>query len=466
MDKGKKRIIWEPQKGSQTVYLNCPIYEVLYDGTRGSQKTDSLIMDFAQHVGQGYGAAWRGAIFRRTYKQLDDIIERTKKWYYQIFPGAKYNKQSYTWEWATGEKLLLRHMDNEGDYWNYHGHELPFIGWEELTGWPDNKCYEAMKSCCRSSDPNVPRKYRANTNPWGVGLNWVKKYFVDPAPAGQVIINEADEKRVRIHGSILENKKFIEADPDYLKKLNAISDPNKRKAWRDGDWDVTSGGALDDVWDAKRHVVEPFKIPSTFYLDRSFDWGSAKPFSVGWWAESDGSDITLADGTMRSFPRGTLIRINEYYGWSGVDNEGCRKTAAEIAQDIKGVENSASFRNLIGNNEIHKGPADSSIYTEENNMCIAADMRREGIDWTKANKAPGSRMQGLEKVRRYLKNATATPMEKPGLIIFNTCRHFLRTVPTLPRDKRKLEDVACLVAGTMVSTTKGDIPIEKVSVGD
>ena len=398
-------------------------------------------MDFAQHVGQGFGAAWQGIIFRRTYKQLDDIIDRTKKWYYQIFPGIKYNEANYTWKWPTGEKLRLRHMDSEKDYWNYHGHEIPFIGWEELTGWPDNKCYEVMKSCCRSSDPDVPRKYRANTNPWGIGMNWVKKYFVDPAPAGEVVVNEADEKRVRIHGSILENKVLLEADPAYLKKLNAISDPNRRKAWRDGDWNITAGGALDDIWDPNKHVFEPFVIPHTFFLNRSFDWGSARPFSVGWWAESDGSDVILANGNRACFPRGTVIRINELYGWNGVDNEGCRMTAAEIAQSIKGIENSASFRNLIGNNEIHKGPADNSIYTKENNMCIAADMKREGITWTESNKAPGSRIQGLEKVRRYLKNALERPMEKPGLVVFNTCRHFIRTVPTLPRDKRKLEDV-------------------------
>ena len=24
-----------------------------------------------------------------------------------------------------------------------------------------------------------------------------------------------------------------------------------------------------------------------------FDWGSSKPFSVGWWAESDGSDVEI-----------------------------------------------------------------------------------------------------------------------------------------------------------------------------
>ncbi len=435
-------VVWKPQSGSQQLYLSCPIYEVLYDGTRGSQKTDSVIMDFAQDVGVGYGRAWRGLIFRRTYKQLDDIVERTKKWFYLIFPGAKYNESKFVWTFPSKEQLLLRHMDNPDDYWNYHGHEYPYIVWEELTGWPDDKCYDAMKSCCRSSNPDVPRKYRATTNPWGIGMNWVKQYFVDPAPAGTIITNEVGEQRVRIHGSILENKVLLKADPAYIKKLDSIKDPNKRKAWRDGSWNITAGGALDDVWDEIRHVIEPFEIPHSWRIDRTFDWGSARPFSVGWWAESDGTDVLLANDKTRSFPRGTIFRIYEFYGWNGTENEGCRMLASDIAKEIIVIEDSISFKKIAGNCFVQRGPADTSIFDKENNMCISADMKREGISWTRANKSPGSRRQGLEKLRRFLSNSSKMPMEKPGLLIFSNCRHFIRTVPTLPRDKRNIEDVA------------------------
>ena len=31
--------------------------------------------------------------------------------------------------------------------------------------------------------------------------------------------------------------------------------------------------------------------------------------------------------------------------------------------------------------------------------------------------------------------------EYPGLFVFNTCDHFIRTMPTLPRDDRDLDDV-------------------------
>ena len=42
-------------------------------------------------------------------------------------------------------------------------------------------------------------------------------------------------------------------------------------------------------------------------IDRSFDWGSSKPFSVGWWAESDGT--TAPNG--KTYPRGSLSKDGE-----------------------------------------------------------------------------------------------------------------------------------------------------------
>ena len=61
-------VVWTPQPGSQTLFLSCPIFEALYHGTRGPGKTDALIMDFAQHVGQGLGSAWRGILFRQAIR--------------------------------------------------------------------------------------------------------------------------------------------------------------------------------------------------------------------------------------------------------------------------------------------------------------------------------------------------------------------------------------------------------------
>lgn len=432
------------------MFLSCPLRECLLEGTRGGGKTDALLMDFAQHVGQGYGAAWQGILFRNTYPQLEDVVGKSKRWFRQIFTGAKFNAGDYVWRWPSGEQLFLRHFNRSDDYWNYHGHEYPWIGWEELTNWPTADCYDSMFACNRTTHSTVPLKIRATTNPYGRGHSWVKAMFIDPAPVGVVISDEREipaivngqlvrekvlVKRVTLHSSYLENPKLLLADPMYLANIEKITDENKRKAWLWGDWDINAGGMFDDVWSASRHVLPHFDIPESWRIDRSFDWGSSAPFSVGWWAESSGESAMVA-GKPRTFPRGTLIRIAEWYGWNGKANEGVRMLATEIAQGIRARE-----RDMGIAHRVRPGPADSAIFETQNGICIADDMARNGVTWERADKGPGSRRNGWERVRSMLAASLAEPMERPGLLVMETCRQFVRTVPILPRSDRDPDDV-------------------------
>jgi len=362
---------------------------------------------------------------------LEEIEVKSKKLFYRIFPGAVYNAGSHRWIFPDGEQLLFRYAKNVDDYWNYHGHEYPWIGWDELTLWPNDELYMIMRTVCRSSDPNVPRRYRATCNPYGVGHNWVKARFIDPAPRETVILDEEGSERVTIHGSIWENLIVLQNDPAYVKMLKSQTG-TRRKAWLEGDWDIVAGGMFDDVWDSKVHIVEPFEIPPTWKLDRSFDWGSSKPYSVGIWAESDGCDVKLPDGTLRSTQRGDLFRISELYGWTGKPNEGTRELASEVARKI------LKLQRELGR-AVSPGPADSSIYTIENGNSISGDMESVGVRWNRANKAAGSRINGWEILRQRLKNSISR--EGPGLYVFDTCRQFIRTFPVLPRDKRQADDV-------------------------
>jgi hypothetical protein len=426
--------------GSQTLFLRCPAYEALFEGTRGPGKTDALLMDYISEVGEGHGPAWRGILFRMTYKQLDDVVVRSQKWFKRLFPGATFNKADYRWTFPDGEELLLRHMARPEDYWNYHGHEYPWIGREELTNWPTRECYEAMKACCRSSHPGMPRRYRSTCNPYGVGHLWVKAYFIDPCPPGRVIRDRIGRERVRIHGSIWENRFLLESDPEYVQTLMGISDPNLRKAWLEGSWDIVAGGYFTDVFRHDRNVLRPFPIPPSWRRMCSFDWGSSSPFSLGMFAVSDGTPVNTGDGR-RLFPRGSLIRIGEDYGIER-DERGLSKPNAglRLDNDVLGERIARALRGQSWDPAV----ADPSITIEAGGPSILEQMqagaRAAGLS-LHFEEADNSRVAGWQKMRTLMHAAATNNLERPGLWVFDTCREWIRTVPVLQADPKKPDDV-------------------------
>lgn len=463
---GNKRLIWMPQDGGQVKFMNCPHFEALFHGPRGHGKTDALVMTYAQNVNKGYGAAWRGILFRQTYPQLADVQAKSEKWFRLMFPGlAKFNRSKMMWEWTTGEVLLLRHMARPSDYWNYHGHEYPYIGWEELCNWPNDQCYTSMMACCRSSTSGVPRIVRSTTNSYGSGHNWVKDRFrLDGRWWERIVIDDATDAggrlepvRTAIYGHIDENRIFLKANPNYKQTIiAAASNPAMLEAWLYGSWDIVAGGMFGDVWNSAHNIVPQFEVPHSWRIDRSFDWGSSAPFSVGWWAESDGSDLRLPDGTFRSTVKGDLFRVHEWYGWTGKPNQGIQMLAVDIAKGIVERELQWGLRVGSGSQEqvrVRPGPADNSIHDVVNGMSIAMDMSRpirvgnemhKGISWSRSDKSAGSVKNGLEQVRKMMRNAhpgEGRPREQPGLYVTVECKQFIRTVPSLPRSERDMDTI-------------------------
>lgn len=342
------KAVWKPLPGSQSLALSCPCNEILFEGTRGPGKTAAQLARFRRNVGVGYGSFWRGVIFDTEYKNLADIITQSKRMFRLFNDGARYlsSASELRWVWPTGEELLFRFGKEADDYWDFHGQEFPFIGFNELTKQQSPEFYEMMFSCRRSSfRPEnyplengkllrpIPLETFSTTNPFGIGHTWVKKRFIEPAPRGtvqrdrQMVFNPQTEReeeitltRVAIHGSFKENPYL---DPQYIATLMSIKDPNRRKAWVDGSWDVTSGGRFDHLWNDALHVIKPFRIPDSWTVDRSHDWGESKPFSNLWWAQADGTAAELPDGRQFCPPAGTfamgaLFLLSYYTDVAGV----------------------------------------------------------------------------------------------------------------------------------------------------
>lgn len=424
-------VAWKPHPGSQVRFLSCPVFECLYEGTRGPGKTDALLMSFAQFVGKGYGAAWTGILFREEYKQLADVIKKSKRWFKKFFPEAEFLKSPVDLKWVFpgGEELLFRVGKDEDDYWDYHGHEYPWIGFEELTNWRSLAFYEMIQSCCRSSQPGMPRMVRATCNPYGRGHGVVKEHFQisdDPRQnEGRITLDTLGRERTYVHGDISENTTLAANDPDYIKTIEATKDPNRRKAWLLGRWDINVGAFLEGAWKPEKHIVKPFPIPSHWKVWQALDWGYGKPFACYWFAKD---------------PEGKTYIWRELYGVAvseegkTLPDVGVKQTPEVVAQRILDREAhderlgiDVSLR-LTGPDLFAKGGGQYGVQNTH-----AQTFRRHGINFRPWWAGKGSRSAGAMLVKQMLEN--------DELAVFSSCEHWLRTVPTLEPDPDNPDDV-------------------------
>jgi hypothetical protein len=345
-----------------------------------------------------------------------------------------------------GAKIHLCHCQYESDRLKYLGAEIHVLLVDELTTFTDT-IYKFLRGRVRLGGLNIPEPFQGlfprilcGSNPGQIGHNWVKEAFrptTHPFKIWKTGKKEGGMMRQFIPALLKDNPTMEEG---YAEKLEGLGSAHLVRAMLDGDWDIVAGGMFDDLWRLDKHVIPATAIPMGWKVDRSFDYGSSKPFAVCWWAESNGDPLVYSDGSYINCPKGTVIHFNEFYGWNGEPNHGSRMLMKEVAKKIKEKEEAMIESTLIASKPA-SGPADSSIFTVEDGHCIADEMTTAGIAWTTANKSPGSRKAGWEKIRRMLKASSQRPMEEPGLLVFDTCRHFIRTVPVLPRDPKDEDDV-------------------------
>lgn len=425
-----KKVVWTPQPGPQTALIACPIFEVFYGGARGGGKTEASIGDWLEHSGT-YGDLATGMFVRRKFKQLEEVVARTK----QIFPqvGAKFNEQRAEWTMPGGGRLKFRYIERDSDAEEYQGHSYSRVYVEEATNFPTPAPIDLLRGTVRSA-AGIPVGLRLTGNPGGPGHLWVKARYITPDPRGWKVIRDTFKglngedlslERVFIPSRISDNALLYKNDPLYVARLRQAGSEALVRAWLEGNWDLVDG-AFFDVWDETVHVLRTRdwlpRISPYAMRFRSFDWGYAKPFSVGWWAVSDGT---------WGLPVDAIVRYREWYGMKeGKPNIGIKMNADLVAKGIMARERHPHDPGL--DDMISYGVADPSIFIRDGGPSIAESM--VGLSWKRAD---NKRVPGWQAVRQRLKPESGPPM----LYILDCCDDTIRTLPTLQVDELDPEDL-------------------------
>jgi len=418
---------WEPQPGPQARAIDarwCP--DLFYGGARGGGKTDFLLGDFGQDV--AIGEHWRGLLLRESYPELEEVIGRSKQIYPGWFPGAVYHETRKTWTFPGGAELKMRYIEREADADLYQGHQYTWIGCDELAKQKTLGAWRKLYGCLRSAH-NVPFIRRRGTgNPGGPAHNEVKSYYISPAPMGYRPISDGPGKpsRMYIPSRVQDNAILMAADPGYIDRLKMVGSDELVRAWLEGDWDAIEGAFFDL---RAEHTVEVGALPAHWLRYRAMDWGFASPFSVGWYA--------VSDGELPRFPRGALIKYREWYGCDeGTPNVGARLTAEEVADGIAERD---------GGENINVSVLDPSAFSEDGGPSIGERInavlakRKTGLFRRADNKrvSGSGAMGGWDQMRARLRGRGGVPM----LYFDASCVHTIRTLAVLQHDESRPEDL-------------------------
>ncbi len=344
-------------------------------------------------------------LLRRTLPELREnhLIPMQR----ELYGFAVYNSAERVFRFPNGSRIKLGYCDTMQDVYQYQGQEYAVIGLEEATHFTEEQM-RFLTTCNRTTRKDFSPRMYYTCNPGNVGHAWVKRLFIDRLYAE----NENPNDYLFIPARIYDNKVLLEADPNYIRQLEALPE-ELRRAHLDGDWDVHAGQYFRE-FSRDRHVIEPFEIPSWWRRFRSMDWGYNDPCCVLWHA---------VDGENR------VYTYRELY---------VRETrAGEVAAMVLELSRGESISYTVASPDMwqKRGAVLSGAGGFEGET-LAELFTSSGLSLTPAD---NSRVPGWNRVRDFL---AVAPDGRPNWLCFSDCRNLIRQLPALQFDQHNREDAA------------------------
>lgn len=400
---------------------------IMYGGAAGGGKTEALVWEIYNHGTDSNYPKLKIGVFRKTMPELEKyFISRCL----DVFPTYAYiynsTKHKLTFL-ETGTVVEFNSCEHEFDVLQYQGAQYDIEVIDELTHFSMFQ-FKYLRTRNRPSVGGMKCGFRpifiAGTNPGGLGHVFVKRMFVtkDEYMQGEGCASDY----MFIPSKVWDNQSLIESDPEYVQKLEALPEM-ERRALLEGDWNIFAGQYFSEIR-IDVHAFEPTDyargnepMPIEWGRFICIDYGFfPHPASVGWYA---------VDG------QGTLYRYKELLVQ--------RLTYTELAERI--VEMCTAFElQAIGQDFVI---ADPSIWAKKGSGegKSGAEEMQDAFDnlnvkWLMA-KADNDRVNGWRMMHQFLKPMIQGLETTARLKVSTACIGWWKSVPEMQHDTTRPDDV-------------------------
>ena len=365
--KGIESKLFTPISQKQVTFLESTADVCLGGGSRGGGKSLVLAYDSIAKVRVMNGGKpmlsidfkdYTALLIRRTYSDLIKNFKPFVDKFAEAFNGIWVERRK-CYEFPSGAKVYLTHLDAYRDVKKYIGGNYHYIGIEEVNQFPF-EWVEMLRGSLRTGHKYLKAYLRMTSNPGGIGNSWLKEKIVDRCPTvpgkeknikrydityieklpGKPFVDNKKVTWQYVPFGVLDNPILLYTDPSYIRYLDGLEEP-LRSMWLFGDWTAQVGQYFS--WNPMYHIIDEkdFKLdPDIHTIYRCMDYGTSNPFACLFVAVDESKNITVFDEIVESglsvTPQTKAIHMK--MAQLGLHEEDIFSSVADPAYWIKNLE--------------------------------------------------------------------------------------------------------------------------------
>ncbi|MCC6920496.1 MAG: terminase [Alphaproteobacteria bacterium] len=434
--------VTEPTEWQGRVLAVPERYNLALLGGRGSGKTTALSFLVLRHCVQ-YEDKARVLILRATYKSLQNLWDEIEALFSAAFPlGLQSNRADFVIRCPNGAVVTLGNLSTSKDVAKWQGQEANLLAVDEITNFSSLRYINMLRANLRGP-VGVPTRMIVLGNPGGPLHATIARMHVHGRSPWKPYTLDDGSEWIYCPSTYVDNPTLDQER--YARSIiaSAGNDRALSEAWLNNNWNDIAGAFFGDVWGP--HLILPdtgWTVPPRVKADPLHGipappraWSSLVALDWGWTAPAVCllAAVPRLPGLIgpggRVYPKGSFLVLDEVHtartddpsvgkGWPP------RMLAEEIVAACKRW------------NVQPDGVGDDARGLE--NDTLLQQLRYSGLYLRKPTK---DRISGWTRLKSMMHGAMQDDGETPGVWISERCRLTCETVPLLPRDDVRIEDV-------------------------